>query len=292
MPDFSLKRPQFQLPKPFLLKIGGYLFDLSRPKVMGIINLTTDSFFEGSRTSGKEEILEKVSKMISEGVDFLDIGAVSTRPGADFISENEELQRLISVIIAIRALYKDVLISVDTFRSSVAESSIKAGANMINDISGGLFDHKMFKTIARLDVPYILMHNRGDWHSMHAKNVYGNISVEIIKETQDKLIKARHAGINDIIVDPGFGFSKNVEQNFRLLKNLNALDILDCPILVGLSRKSMIYKTLGGSPNEALNGSTALHMASLMQGASILRVHDVKEAKETIQLFEKLCLQE
>jgi dihydropteroate synthase len=292
MPDFIFQRPQFRLPEPFQLRIRNRLFDLSKPKIMGIINLTPDSFFEGSRVQGIDEILKKVEIMLEEGADMLDLGAVSSRPGASELSENEELDRLVPVLEKSISTFPEGIFSVDTFRTKVAKAAIKAGASLINDISGGIFEPEMLSVIGSEKVPFVLMHNRGNFKSMHQSNDYQAISVEVIKELQAQIEKARESGIIDIIIDPGFGFSKNVDQNFDLLRKLGDLEILDVPILVGISRKSMISKTIQKTAIESLNGTTALHIATLMQGAHILRVHDVKEAKETIQLFEKLCSQE
>lgn len=292
MPDFIFQRPQFRLPKPIQIRIGNSLLDLSRPKLMGIINLTPDSFFAESRAQEIDKIVSKVEIMVSEGADLLDLGAVSSRPGAKEISESEEMDRLIPILEKLVSIFPKTVFSIDTFRSKIAKAAIESGAALINDISGGKFDPEMMATVGAEKVPYILMHNRGSFESMHQTNDYQDISVEIIKELQTQIVKARTAGIVDIIIDPGFGFSKNVNQNFELFRKLGDMEILNCPILVGISRKSMIAKTIHKTTAESLNGTTALNMAALMQGAHILRVHDVNEAKETIQLFEKLCLQE
>jgi len=292
MSDFIAHRPQFQIPENFQLRIGNRLIDLSRPKVVGIINLNTDSFYEKTRFTETESVLQIAGKMLSDGADFLDLGAVSTRPGASEVLEQMELDRLIPIVQKLKSEFPEVVLSIDTFRSAVAKNAVQEGADMVNDIGGGRFDPNMLETIASLNVPLILMHNRGNFTSMHQPNAYQHITVEVIAELQAQIVKARLVGISDIIVDPGFGFSKSSEQNFSLLRKLSDLQILNCPILIGISRKSMIYKTLQTSVDESLNGTTALHMAALMQGAHILRVHDVKQAKETIQLFEKLCLQE
>ena len=259
---------------------------------MGIINLTPDSFFAESRAQEIDKIVSKVEIMVSEGADLLDLGAVSSRPGAKEISESEEMDRLIPILEKLVSIFPKTVFSIDTFRSKIAKAAIESGAALINDISGGKFDPEMMATVGAEKVPYILMHNRGSFESMHQTNDYQDISVEIIKELQTQIVKARIAGIVDIIIDPGFGFSKNVNQNFELFRKLGDMEILNCPILVGISRKSMIAKTIQKTTAESLNGTTALNMAALMQGAHILRVHDVNEAKETIQLFEKLCLQE
>lgn len=257
---------------------------------MGILNATPDSFFSANRALQKEAALAKATQMVSEGVDILDIGGYSTRPGASEVLVNEELDRVIPLIEAIREQFPALVISIDTFRSEVASGAVKSGANLVNDISGGLADEAMFETVARLKVPYILMHIRGGLSKMHQSSDYEDIALDVTKELQSRITKARKGGVVDIVADPGFGFSKIGEQNFELLTRMDVLQILDVPVLAGISRKSMIYKTLNITPEEALNGTTALHMAALMKGTNILRVHDVKEARQTIQLFEKLCL--
>ncbi|PKQ70684.1 dihydropteroate synthase [Raineya orbicola] len=272
----------------FSLESKGRLLLLDKPCIMGILNLTPDSFFEGSRQKNIDELLKNAEKMLSEGANILDIGGYSTRPGASEVSLQEELQRVIPAIEAIRRNFPDNLISVDTFRAEVAQRAIESGANIINDVSGGELDKKMFETVAHLQVPYILMHSRGNPQTMSQMCHYENILLEILHFFEQKIKKLRILGVKDIIIDVGFGFAKNINQNFFLLKNLSYFQILQVPLLVGISRKSMIYKTLSISPYEALNGTTALNMFALMQGAKILRVHDVKEAKETILLYRKL----
>lgn len=256
---------------------------------MGILNATPDSFFAGSRTLVLETAMERARKMVNEGVDILDIGGYSTRPGASDISIGEELIRVLPIVEAVRNEFPALVISIDTFRCEVASAAVMAGANLVNDISGGFGDDTMFETVARLRVPYVLMHIRNGLNNMHESVDYLDIALEVTKELQAQIAKARRAGLVDILADPGFGFSKRGMQNFELLTRMDGLQILDVPLLVGLSRKSMIYKTLEINSEEALNGTTALHMAALTKGASILRVHDVKEARQTIQLFEKLC---
>lgn len=269
------------------LNVGGRLIDLSQPRVMGVLNVTPDSFYDGNKFKDEKAMLTQVEKMISEGADFIDVGGYSTRPGAEDISIDEELKRTIPAIQLIIKKFPDALISVDTFRSSVAEKAVDAGAIMVNDISGGALDEKMFSTVASLNVPYILMHLRGTPQTMTQETTYDNLIKDIIDYFHSKIFQLQNLGIKDIIIDPGFGFAKTVEQNFELLNKLDYFRILGKPILAGLSRKSMIWKTLKSNPEGALNGTTALHSIALMKGASILRVHDVREAKETILLSQK-----
>lgn len=289
MPDFPFPAPHFQLPPRYSLRIGSRLLDLSRPRVMGILNLNTDSFYEGSRVSEMEKLVQRVSEMLEEGADILDLGAVSTRSGGAWIPEEEEARRLIPFLSQLIEEFPKAVFSVDTFRSGIAAQALDAGAHIINDISGGTIDPELPKVVARYPVPYILMHLRGDFRDMHNPQTYEDLPGEMISELSAHLAKAREAGVRDVVLDPGFGFSKNMEQSLALFRNIHRFYQLDCPILIGVSRKSMIYKTLGTTATEALNGTTALHMAALMQGAHILRVHDVKEAREVVQLFEKLC---
>jgi len=266
----------------------GTLIELSIPKVMGIINVTPDSFYDGGKTFQKKNILEQAEKMISEGATFLDIGGYSSRPDADEVSEEEEIKRVIPAIEAILKEFPEALLSIDTFRSKVATKAVNTGAAIINDISGGTLDPEMFKQVSLLKVPYILMHMRGTPQNMKTQTNYDNISKEVLTYFSEKIAKAHKAGINDIIVDPGFGFAKNAEQNFELLNNLELFKSLSAPCLVGISRKSTIYNTLKVSAEDALNGTTVLHTVALLKGASILRVHDVKEAKECITLLQNL----
>lgn len=276
-------------PQKYTFQIKGRVYSLDKPKIMGILNITPDSFFEGSRVSQEEKkILSTAEKMISEGVDFLDIGGYSTRPGALNISMEEEIQRVAPAISLIKREFPEILISVDTFRSEVAKTAVESGADLINDISAGTLDSQMLATVAKLDIPYIAMHMRGTPQTMQDETIYQNLIPEILYYFSQKLEQFRKLGIKDVIVDPGFGFAKTREQNFQLLRDLKSLRSLGLPILAGVSRKSMIYKTLQISPSEALNGTTALNMFALSQGANILRVHDVKEAKETVTLFEQL----
>lgn len=258
---------------------------------MGILNLTPDSFFEGSRVSlDKKSVLIEAEKKIKEGADFLDLGGYSTRPGAIDISIEEEIARVIPAISEIKKYFPDTLLSVDTFRSQVAKAAIEAGAELVNDISAGNLDPEMLPLVGKLGVPYIAMHMKGSPQSMQFETSYFDLVPDVLAYFAEKIEQFGKFGIKDVIVDPGFGFAKTREQNFELLKNLSSFKRLGFPILVGVSRKSMIYKTLEISANEALNGTTALNMFALLQGADILRVHDVKEAKETIELAAQLRL--
>lgn len=266
----------------------GYLLDLSTPKVMGVLNLTPDSFYDGGKFKNDKEALEQVGKNIQDGMDILDIGAYSSRPGADHISEEEELKRQSSVLQHITKEFPDLIISIDTFRSEVAKASIDQGAHIINDISAGNLDANMMDFIADSQVPYIMMHMRGTPQTMKSMTSYEHLVTDIISYFSKKVLEARAKGINDILIDPGFGFAKTIDQNFELLNHLKALKSLNLPILSGISRKSTIYKTLNIDAKEALNGTTALNMVALMNGSSILRVHDVLEAKQCITLYQKL----
>ena len=260
--------------------------DLSTPKVMGVLNVTPDSFFSKSRINTCGSAIDKAKEMVLDGADILDIGGYSTRPGADDISVNEELDRVLPVIEEIKKELPKSVLSIDTFRSEVASQAVKAGANIINDVSGGNLDTKMFETVASLRVPYILMHMRGTPQNMKRLNTYDHLLIDVSKELEVKKQQLLGLGVKDIIVDPGFGFAKNIAQNYEILRKLDYFKRLNLPILAGISRKSMIYKTLKTTPEESLNGTTALNMAALINGASILRVHDVKEALETVKLFE------
>ncbi len=271
------------------IRIKGKLFDLNEPRIMGIVNITPDSFYEGSRAIQCDEIIDRVNHMINSGAAFIDVGACSTRPGSKMVDEKTELMRLESALNCIRKNFPDLIISIDTFRSSIAEWCIQNfEVDIINDIGGGELDSRMFEIIAKYQVPYILMHMRGNPESMQNFTQYNQVTQDVIYELSKKIYFAREAGINDIIIDPGFGFSKTLEQNYELLSQLEYLHIFDLPILVGLSRKSMIYKLLNIGPEDALNGTTALNMIALLKGANILRVHDVKEASETIKIWKQL----
>ncbi len=271
------------------LNAKGQLIDLSIPKVMGILNATPDSFYEKSRVSGSKKFLEStIESMVEADVDILDVGGYSTRPGAHEVSIDEEIKRVIPVVNMIKKRYGSVVISIDTFRSEVARIAVAEGATIINDISGGTLDERMPAVVAALDVPYILMHTRGTPKTMQTLSTYNDVLADVLAELQQRLVLFEEKGVKDIIVDVGFGFAKTQEQNFKLLESLNRFHILGKPILVGLSRKSMIWKSLGISQNEALNGTTALNMLALWKGGNILRVHDVKEAKEAGLLYQTL----
>jgi dihydropteroate synthase len=270
------------------LSVAGRLIDLSVPKVMGILNVTPDSFFDGNRYNNVSQALKQTERMLSEGATFIDVGGYSSRPGATDIPIEEESKRVIPVIQSLKNEFPEIAISIDTFRSEVAKQAVEEGAAMVNDISGGEGDKNMFTTVASLQVPYVLMHLRGTPETMTKLNQYDNLVKEIIDYFHQKIYQLHLLGVKDVIIDPGFGFAKNIDQNFQLLKNLDLLNILGKPILAGLSRKSMIWKTLEISPNDALNGTTSLNSLALLKGAKILRVHDVKEAVEVVKLVEKL----
>ena len=266
----------------------GKLIDLSVPKVMGILNVTPNSFYDGGKYSDAKSMLFQVEKMLSEGATFIDIGAYSSKPSAEFVSEEEEINRLLPIIDLVLKNYPDTLISVDTFRANVARVGIENGACIINDIAAGSLDEKMMQTVANLQVPYIMMHMKGNPQTMQSLAQYENVVKEMLFYFSEKVSQARSFGINDLIIDPGFGFAKTVEQNFEVMNNLELFQMLELPLLVGVSRKSMIYKTLGTSAEQALNGTTVLNTISLQKGANILRVHDVKEAMECIKLQDSL----
>jgi dihydropteroate synthase len=267
------------------LNCNGKLLDISRPIVMGVLNMTPDSFFAGSRMSDEKALLQRAERMITEGSSILDIGGMSSRPGATIIDEAEEMRRVLPAIEVVKKTFPTAIISIDTIRASVAQAAVEAGASIVNDISAGNLDEKMFVTVAKLNVPYILMHMKATPKTMQEVAIYDNISLEILDFFIEKIGILRGLGVKDIVVDAGFGFGKTVEQNFELLRKLSVFKILDCPLLVGVSRKTMIWKTLDITPDAALNGTTAANMLALMNGAKILRVHDVKEAIETIKIF-------
>ena len=271
----------------FTLNCKGKLLVIDKPLVMGIINITSDSFYEGSRSQTVESILSQATKMIGEGADIIDIGGQSTRPGSERISVKEELQRVLSAIETILKNFPETIISVDTYQAIVAEECVRSGAAIINDISAGNMDSEMISTVAKLKVPYICMHMKGTPQDMQEHPSYENVTKEVLDFFIQKTDECRRAGINDVIIDPGFGFGKTITHNFRLLKQLSAFAMLDKPIMAGLSRKSTIYKTLGITAGEALNGTSVLNTLALQNGANILRVHDVKEAKEVIKLYEQ-----
>jgi dihydropteroate synthase len=276
----------FQVKKT--LNVGGKIIDLTQPKVMGILNITPDSFFSGSRLQSEKEILLQAEKMLSEGADFLDLGAYSSRVGATDISPEEEEKRLMPAIKIIAKNFPEALLSVDTFRATIAEKAIENGAHIVNDIAGGNLDKNMFEVMGKLKVPYILMHMKGNPQTMKDLNQYENMMQEISYYFSEKIEQLKEAGVKDIILDPGFGFAKNAEQNFKLLQHLEDFRMLGFPVLAGLSRKSMIWRSLNVSPEQALNGTTVLNTIAIQNGASILRVHDVKEAKECINLITLL----
>ena len=270
------------------LNIAGKLLDLSLPRIMGVLNITPDSFYANSRTMALEDILQKARQMADDGATFIDIGGYSTRPNADDVPEEVELERVLPAIEALKKHLPAIVISVDTFRANVARQAVAAGAGMINDVSGGTLDAAMFETVAQLGVPYVLMHLRGNPKTMTQLNHYQELTTEVIAELQTQMFKLQQLGSIDIMIDPGFGFAKNASQNFELLSQLENLEILERPILVGVSRKSMIWRTLQIQPDEALNGTTVLNTVALLKGASILRVHDVRQAVEAVKLVQLL----
>ena len=269
------------------LNIRGRLINLSTPQVMGIINATPDSFYSESRTTSEKAVLRKAETMLNDGADILDIGGYSTRPGATDIDVAEEINRIVPIIDAISKNFPNALISIDSFRSKVVEAAIDHGAKLINDVSAGS-DPQMFSVVANSKLPYIMMHMRGPVSKMMDNLVYDDLLVDMTKYFQDRIEKLTEMGVTDIIIDPGFGFSKSLDHNYEILRNLSYFEALEQPILVGVSRKSMIYKTLNTTPEKALVGTAVLNYAALEKGARILRVHDVKEAKETITLFSKV----
>lgn len=270
------------------INCNGKLISLETPKIMGILNLTPDSFFDGGKYKNEKEILQQTEKMLLEGAFCIDLGAYSSKPNATTISTEEELQRLIPVVEFLIQEFPEIILSIDTFRSEVAKKAIAHGAAMINDISGGSLDKQMMKTVGELQVPYILMHMRGNPQTMQSLTKYDDLLQDLIYYFSEKVAQARSFGINDIILDPGFGFAKTTSQNFELLKNMKLLEALELPVLVGISRKSMIYKTLEITAKEALNGTSILNTIALQKGAKILRVHDVREARECIELVAQV----
>ncbi len=270
----------------FSINLKGNLVDLSVPIVMGILNVTPDSFYDGGRYSQSEKaLLTQAEKCLREGATLLDIGGYSSRPDASPVSVEEERRRAVESVTLIAKEFPEAYLSIDTFRASIAREAVAAGACMINDISGGNLDEQMFETVAALQVPYVMMHMKGTPQTMKQLAQYDDLVVEMLDYFQQKLAALRDLRVKDVIIDPGFGFAKTIDHNYQLLANLQAFQVLDAPLLVGLSRKSMIYKRLKISPDEALNGTTVLHTVSLLQGASIIRAHDVKEAMQTIQLL-------
>ena len=265
--------------------VKGNLLDLSEPKIMGILNITPDSFYDGGKFKEETALLKQVEKMLAEGATFIDIGGYSSRPGAKDISEEVEKERVLPAVEIIIKKFPECIISVDTFRSTIAKLAVEAGASLINDISGGSLDKKMPEVVAALQVPYILMHMQGTPQTMNTLTNYENLLKEIVDYFHQKISMFQALGVKDIIIDPGFGFAKTIDQNFELLQKLDSMKILEKPILVGLSRKSTIWKTLSIKPEEALNGTTSLNTVALLKGANILRVHDVKEAMEIVKLL-------
>ena len=268
----------------------GLLVDLATPKVMGILNVTPNSFFDGGKYKNETEILAQVEKMLFDGATFIDIGAYSSKPNAEFVSEQEEISRIVPVVNLILKHFPETIISIDTFRSEVAKASIESGAAIINDIAAGNLDDKMLETVAKYNVPYIMMHMRGNPQTMQTLTDYNDIVKEMLFYFSEKVAMARSFGINDLIIDPGFGFAKTIAQNYEVFQKMELFNMLELPLLVGISRKSMIYKTLDTTIENALNGTTVLNTLALTKGAKILRVHDVKEAVECVTLFNKINL--
>ena len=275
--------------KPKYINIKGRLIDLEPPKVMGVLNITPDSFYIGSRYKEEHKILTAAQKMLEDGADFLDIGGYSSRPGAEDVSAGEEKGRVLKAIRLISGEFPDAIISIDTFRADIArEAVLEYGASMINDISGGESDSEMFALVEELNVPYIMMHMKGNPRTMQDNPVYDDIVADILKWFGERIVRLQRAGVKDIIIDPGLGFGKTINHNFELLKRLDIFSIAGLPVMVGVSRKSMIWRTLEISPEESLNGTSVLNTVALMNGADILRVHDVKEAVEAVRLIEKI----
>ncbi|MGM9477916.1 dihydropteroate synthase [Pedobacter sp. GSP4] len=270
------------------LNIKGKLIDLSSPKVMGILNITPDSFYSNSRTKSTDEALAKTAQFLKEGATFIDIGGYSSRPGAKDISAQEEVDRLVPVVESLAKEFPEAIISIDTFRAKVAEETIMAGAHIINDIAAGDMDGQMFETVAKLQVPYMIMHMQGTPQNMQENPVYNNVLLEVIDYLAKKVERLKALHIHDVVIDPGFGFGKTIAHNYELLNQMEAFKIFKLPVLVGFSRKGMIYKTLGTTAAEALNGTSVLNTIALQKGAGILRVHDVREAVECIRLVEML----
>lgn len=271
------------------IRYNGELVDLSTPMVMGILNVTPDSFFDGGKYLSVQDALSQAYYIVGEGASIIDVGAYSTRPGAAEISVEEELRRLLPVVTQLRKTFPSIIISIDTFRAEVAEKVIdKIGDCIINDVSGGLLDDKMFETIARLKVPYILMHMKGTPQNMQLNPIYENVTKEVIKSLSERVYKLHELGVSDVIIDPGFGFAKTLDHNYEIFSNLEAFRFFELPLLVGISRKSMIYKILKSTPEKSLNGTTVLNTLALQYGADILRVHDVKSAVEAVKIIQYL----
>ena len=272
----------------FTINCKGKLVELDTPKVMGILNITPNSFYDGGRYKSDSDFLKQAETMFVDGASFLDLGAYSSKPNAEFVSTEEETQRLLPVLELLLKEFPEALISIDTFRADVAKKAINSGAAIINDISGGMLDSNMLQTAGELGVPYIMMHMRGTPNTMQQFTQYTNLINDILYYFSERISAARSYNIKDIIIDPGFGFSKTLDQNYELMQKMELFSILELPLLVGISRKSMIYKLLGTTPKKALNGTTVLNTISLQKGAKILRVHDVKEAFETLQILNKI----
>lgn len=274
---------------PYTINVGGKLMDLSEPQVMGILNVTPDSFYSASRKRSEQEIADRVHAILSEGGSIIDVGAYSSRPGAENVSVDEEMSRLRGGLQILRDIAPDAVVSVDTFRADVAKMCVEEyGVQIINDISGGELDNRMFTTVAELGVPYILMHMKGDPQTMQNGPHYDDLMTEVLRYFGTKVQQLHELGVKDIILDPGFGFAKTLEHNYELMNRMQDLQVLELPLLVGISRKSMIYCLLGNSPEEAMNGTSVLNTLALMKGASILRVHDVKEATEVVRIVKKM----
>lgn len=275
--------------KPKFINAGGKLFDLTVPKVMGVLNITPDSFYSGSRVTDEKDIIRMAIKMTEEGADILDIGGYSSRPGATNISPEEERDRVLKAIEIVRRELPGAIISVDTFRADIAREAVSLhGAQIINDISGGEADSNMFTIVEKLNVPYIMMHMKGNPRTMQKHPVYDDVVADILKWFGERIFRLQSAGVKDIIIDPGFGFGKTIEQNFEMLERLGDFSVAGLPLLIGVSRKSMIWKTLDITPDEALNGTSVLNVVALMKGADILRVHDVGEAVQVVRLFNAI----
>ena len=268
------------------IQVRNKLFDLSIPKIMGVLNATPDSFFEGSRIEKNADLSSRVSAMVNAGMDILDIGGCSTRPGSEEVSEKEELERVLPLIKKIRKEFPEVLISIDTFRASVAEEALKVGADIINDVQGGNHDSRIWEIAKQYKAPYILTHSRGNSQTMQDMTMYSSVVLDILQELSEKIARIKKAGVVDIIIDLGFGFAKTPEQNFELLKNLSVFSMLEFPILCGFSRKSMISKRLNITVEESLNGTSILNTFAVTKGASLIRVHDVQEAKQIVSLLK------
>jgi dihydropteroate synthase len=288
LPNAEIAAKSTQFSQHTTLNCRGQLINLETPVVMGILNLTPDSFYDGGRHSSPASSLDRACQMLDEGASLLDLGAVSTRPGASMVPQHEELERLLPLLSALKKRHPDVIVSVDTYRSEVARIAVAEGASIINDVSGGTMDQAMFSTIAELQVPYVMMHIQGTPQTMQRNPEYKDVTGEVVGWLAVRLAELNALGVHDVIVDPGFGFGKTADHNYTLMRELAYFDILRRPLMIGISRKSMVHKVLGITPQESLNGSTALHMYALTKGAAILRVHDVKEAVETVALYQRI----